>query len=58
MAKKEELSVCEALIDDARGRGISAVLFEEIRALCRAKGFFVIRIDTMDRNKRMQHVLA
>lgn len=46
-----------AIGDSARGRGVSAMLFSKIRTLCLAHGIRVLRIDTMDKNKRMQHVL-
>ncbi|MBR5302364.1 MAG: GNAT family N-acetyltransferase [Clostridia bacterium] len=39
------------------GRGLSAAVFESIRALCLEKGVRCIRIDTDSRNMRMQHVL-
>ena len=39
------------------GRGLSAMVFEAIRDLCRERGISCIRIDTDSKNKRMQHVL-
>ena len=39
------------------GRGLSTLVFETIRDLCRERGISCIRIDTDSRNKRMQHVL-
>ena len=39
------------------GRGLSDIIFESVRDLCRARGVRCIRIDTDSHNKRMQHVL-
>ena len=39
------------------GKGLSTMVFEAIRDLCRERGISCIRIDTDSRNKRMQHVL-
>ena len=41
----------------ARGKGASRELFRLVRELCRERGVNAIRIDTHERNKKMQHVL-
>ena len=39
------------------GRGLSGMVFEAIAEMCREKGVPCIRIDTDEKNGRMQHVL-
>ena len=39
------------------GKGLSTLVFEAIRDLCRERGISCIRIDTDSKNQRMQHVL-
>ena len=43
--------------NSARGKGASRELFRLVRELCRERGVNAIRIDTHERNKKMQHVL-
>lgn len=46
-----------AICPDFRGMGLSDVLFRLAGELVKAHGFDVLRIDTHEDNKRMQHVL-
>lgn len=51
-------AVHRVAIDSAfRGQGVAVTLFALAEQLCKANGIFCIRIDTMQANKRMQHVL-
>lgn len=47
-----------AISEAFRGMGLSGVLFRLAGELVRSRGFNVIRIDTHEDNKRMQHVLT
>lgn len=40
-----------------RGKGLSKITFDLIKELCRLKNFKSIRMDTDEKNLRMQHVL-
>ena len=40
-----------------RGKGLTKVVFDLIKELCKEKGFNSIRMDTDEKNERMQHVL-
>lgn len=46
-----------ALSGQFRGRGLTTAIFEQVRALCLARGVTGIRGDTDPQNLRMQHVL-
>ena len=46
-----------AISADFRGLGLSDVLFQLAGEIVKAHGFTVLRIDTHEQNKRMQHVL-
>ena len=47
-----------AISEHFRGMGLSDVLFRLAGELVRSRGFDVLRIDTHEDNKRMQHILA
>lgn len=47
-----------AVSDEFRGMGLTGRIFQLVGALCRQRGIFLLRIDTHEDNKRMQHVLA
>ena len=46
-----------AISDEFRGMGLSGVIFDLVGDFCAEKGFDLLRIDTHEDNKRMQHVL-
>lgn len=46
-----------AISTNYRGMGLSGVLFQLSGELVKSRGFHVLRIDTHEDNKRMQHVL-
>lgn len=51
-------AVHRVAIDGAfRGQGVARSLFALAEQLCKENGIFCVRIDTMEANTRMQHVL-
>jgi RimJ/RimL family protein N-acetyltransferase len=47
-----------AIDSSFRGQGLSSITFRLVEDFCKSKGFYLLRIDTHEENKRMQHVLA
>ena len=47
-----------AISGDFRGMGLADILLHRAGALAHLRGFHVLRIDTHEDNKRMQHVLT
>ena len=47
-----------AIAPEFRDRGLGSITFRLIEEFCKSKGFDILRIDTDEENKRMQHVLA
>ena len=47
-----------SIADAFRGKGLSAKIFDLVEDLLRSRGVFLLRIDTHQDNKRMQHVLC
>ena len=47
-----------AIAPEFRGLGLSSVVFKLAEEFCRKKGVSLLRIDTHEDNKRMQHILA
>ena len=47
-----------AVADEFRGMGLASITFGLVEEFCKSKGFCILRIDTDDANKRMQHVLT
>lgn len=46
-----------AFTDDARGKGISSVIFRLVEERSKKKGISAFRVDTDADNKKMQHIL-
>ena len=46
-----------AIGSEFRGQGLGSITFRLVEDFCRSKGFYLLRIDTDEKNKRMQHVL-
>ena len=47
-----------AIAPEFRGLGLGSVTFRLVEDFCKTRGFGLLRIDTDDANKRMQHVLT
>ena len=47
-----------AIAPEFRGLGLGSITFHLIEEFCKSKGFDILRIDTDNANKRMQHVLT
>lgn len=47
-----------AIAPEFRGLGLASVTFRLVEEFCRDRGVTLIRIDTHEDNKRMQHILA
>lgn len=46
-----------AIAPEFRGMGLASITFRLVEDFCRSRGFSLLRIDTDEANKRMQHVL-
>lgn len=46
-----------AFIEDARGKGMSDIVFHLVEKLCIQQGIYSFRVDTDEDNKKMQHIL-
>ena len=46
-----------AIAPEFRGTGLASVVFRLVEDHCRERGIYLLRIDTDEQNKRMQHVL-
>ena len=47
-----------AIAPEFRGLGLASITFRLVEDFCRSRDFYLLRIDTDEANKRMQHVLA
>ncbi|MBE6958076.1 MAG: GNAT family N-acetyltransferase [Ruminococcaceae bacterium] len=47
-----------AIAPEFRGMGLASVTFRLTEDYCKSRGFYSLRIDTHESNKRMQHILT